>query len=72
MHYARIKSQFAAMPVVSMQDAAGGAIKSEAGVHGLPCEGMRRQGKPCTPSVILNSAQFVSITFNRTLWQRED
>ena len=42
-----------------------GAIKSDAGVQGLPCEGMCRQGKPCTPDVISNAAQLVCITFNR-------
>ncbi|GEM_PF-3647757 len=28
-----------------------GAIKSVAGVQGLPCDGASKQGKPCTPSV---------------------
>ena len=33
-----------------------GAIKSDAGVQGLPCEGAYRQGKPCTPCPISNTA----------------
>jgi len=43
-----------------------GAIKSDAGVQGLTCEGMCKKGKPCTPDVISNVAQLVCITFNRT------
>jgi hypothetical protein len=41
-----------------------GAIKSDAGVQGLPCDGAYRQGKPCTPGEISNTAVVVSITFN--------
>ena len=43
-----------------------GAIKSDAGVQGLPCDGANKQGKPCTPSVFSNAGRFVCITFNRT------
>ncbi len=43
-----------------------GAIKSVAGVQGLPCDGASKQGKPCTPSVFSNAGRFVCITFNRT------
>jgi len=43
-----------------------GAINSDAGVQGLPCDGVRKQGKPCTPGVIPGSAKFVCITYNRT------
>ena len=53
-----------------------GAIKSDAGVQGLPCEdicwqGKRCasigwQGKPCTPSIFSNLTQFISITFNQS------
>ena len=34
-----------------------GVIKSDAGVQGLPCDGMCGQGKPCTQYVISNTAQ---------------
>lgn len=27
-------------------------IKSDAGAQGLPCDGLYRQGKPCTPSLL--------------------
>ena len=42
------------------------AINSDAGVQGLPCDGVCKQGKPCTPGVISNTDQFVCITFIRT------
>jgi len=35
-----------------MGDMAMGATKSDAGVQGLPCVGVIKQGKPCTPGVI--------------------
>ena len=41
-----------------------GAIKSNAGVQGLSCDGVCRQDKPCTPGVISSIAEFVCITFN--------
>jgi len=28
------------------------AIKSDAGVQGLPCVGVSKQGRPCTPGII--------------------
>jgi len=34
---------------------AQGAIKSDTGVQGLPCEGAYRQGKPCSPGLISNT-----------------
>ena len=40
-----------------------GAIKSDAGVQGLPCDGVYKQGKPCNPGVISSTAEFVRITF---------
>jgi len=43
-----------------------GAIKSDAEVQGLPCDGAWKQGKPCTPVVISSIADFVCFTFNRT------
>ena len=43
-----------------------GAIKSDAGVQGLPCDGVFKQGKPCTPGVISSIAKSSCITFNRT------
>jgi len=33
----------------------------------LPCEGLYRQGKPCTPECIFKYCPFVRITFNCTL-----
>ena len=42
-----------------------GAIKSDVGVQGLPCDGVCKQGKPCTPGVISSITKFVCITFNR-------
>jgi len=41
-----------------------GAINSDAGVQGLPYDGVCRQGKPCTPSVFSNAARFLCITFS--------
>jgi len=43
-----------------------GAIKSDTGVQGLPCDEVCQQGKPCAPGVISGSANFVCITYNRT------
>ena len=31
-------------------------MNSDAGVQGLPCGGIYRQGKPCTPGVISHTA----------------
>jgi len=42
-----------------------GAIKSDAGVEGLPCDGVHKQGEPCTSGVTFIVAWFVCITFNR-------
>jgi len=42
------------------------ALLNDAGVQGLPCDGMCRQGKPCTPGVSSIITEFVCITFNRT------
>jgi len=43
-----------------------GAIKSDAGAEGLPCDGVGRQGKPCSHGVISCFDEFVRMTFNRT------
>ena len=57
----------AILSALSLQlHAAPGAIKSDAEVQGLPCDGVCRQGKPCTPGVISGIVGFVCITFNRT------
>ncbi|PZN75244.1 MAG: hypothetical protein DM484_19275 [Candidatus Methylumidiphilus alinenensis] len=41
---------------------AEGAIKSDAGVQGLPCDGVYRQGKPCTPGVIFSINEGLFLT----------
>jgi len=50
------------------------AIKSDAGVQGLPCEGMCRQGKPCTPSIIQIPPDsyniFANIVRDHLFWHR--
>ena len=57
----------AILSALSLQlHAAPGAIKSDAEVQGLPCDGVCRQGKPCTPGVISIITECVCITFNRT------
>jgi len=53
--------------ILNQNDGVAGAIKSDAGVQGLPCDGVCKQGKPCTPGIISSIAEFVCIIFNRTL-----
>jgi len=53
------------MPI-PMQTPWVGCDWSDAGEQGLPCDGMCKQGKPCTPSVISSTAEFLHFTFNST------
>jgi len=47
---------------LKVMDYETGAIKSDAGVQGLPCVEWIKQGKPCTLCVISNFIRFMRIT----------
>jgi len=49
--------------MASLPGKSGGGEHLHAGVQGLPCDGVYKQGKPCNPGVISSTAEFVRITF---------